>query len=133
MNFDLAERLTFYIPLLLSLASLGALAWHIGITRQVRPYWCPEFTRASLFFALVVLGIVLATNRPLAINYFSATYWKIIVMTFAIAWLARSSADFALSIRLCTLSGLAVGLVRDHALERSLRFGDSLLEEWLFP
>ena len=102
---------TLRIPLLLSLASLGALAWHIGITRQVRPYWCPEFTRASLFFALVVLGIVLATNRPLAINYFSATYWKIIVMTFAIAWLARSSADFALSIRLCTLSGLAVGLV----------------------
>ena len=102
---------TLRIPLLLSLASLGALAWHIGLSGRIKPFWRPELTRASLFFAAVIVGIVLATNRPLAINYFSANYWKVIVMTFAIAWLARSPRDFSLSLRLVTLSGLAVGLV----------------------
>jgi len=102
---------TLRIPLLLSLASLGALVWHIGITRRVTAYWSPELTRAALFFVLVVIGIVMATNRPLAIGYFSSTYWKMIVMAFAIAWLARSLKDFELSLRLATLSGLAVGLV----------------------
>ncbi len=102
---------TLRIPLLLSLASLGALVWHIGITRRIEPYWSPELARASLFFGIVILGIVFATNRPLAISYFSSTYWKIMLMSFAIAWLAREVADFRLSIRLATLSGAAVGLV----------------------
>jgi len=99
------------IPLLLSLASLGALVWHVGITRQVVTYWSPELTRVSLFLLLVIAGIVMATNRPLALGYFTSTYWKMIVMAFAIAWLARTLKDFALSLRLVTLSGLAVGLV----------------------
>jgi len=99
------------IPLLLSLASLGALVWHVGITKKVVAYWSPELTRASLFFMLVVFSIVLATNRSLGLSYFTSTYWKIIIMTFAIAWLARSAKDFSLSLRLVTLSGLAVGLV----------------------
>src|SRR5210317_1810396 len=51
---------TLRIPLLLSLASLGALIWHLGFTRRVVAYWSPEFSRAALFFALVVMGIVLA-------------------------------------------------------------------------
>jgi probable O-glycosylation ligase (exosortase A-associated) len=99
------------IPLLLSLASLGALVWHVGVTRQVVAYWSPELTRVGLFLMLVVVGIVMATNRPLALGYFTSTYWKMILMVFAIAWLARTLKDFVLSLRLVTLSGLAVGLV----------------------
>lgn len=99
------------IPLLLSLASLGALVWHVGLTRKVVTYWSPEFTWASLFFILVILGIVVATNRPLALTYFTSTYWKIMVMTFSIAWLAQSVRDFSLSLRLVTFSGMLVGLV----------------------
>ena len=102
---------TLRIPLLLSLASLAALGWHIVLSGQVVPYWRPELTRASIFFALVSVGIVLATNRPLAIEYFSATFWKIILMTFAIAWLVRSARDFSLSLHAVTWSGLAVGAV----------------------
>jgi len=102
---------TLRIPLLLSLASLGALVWHVGFTRQVEAYWSPEFLRAGIFFMLVILSIVMATNRPLALSYFTSTYWKIMVMAFAIAWLARTIKDFTLSLRLITLSGLAVGLV----------------------
>jgi len=102
---------TLRIPLLLSLASLGALIWHVGLTQKVRPYWSPELSRASLFFVLVILSIILASNKPIAISYFSSIYWKITVMTFAIAWLAQAEKDFSLSLRLITLSGLSVGLV----------------------
>ena len=102
---------TLRIPLLLSLASLGALVWHVGITRRVEPYWSPEFARASLFYGAVIVSLVMATNRPLALSYFTSTYWKIMLMSFAIAWLAREIGDFRLSLRLATLSGAAVGLV----------------------
>lgn len=101
----------FKFPLLLSLASLGALAWHVGISRNVSVYWRPELTAISIFFGLVVVGVVLASNRPIAIQYFKGIYWKIIMMTFAIAWLSRSAKDFALASRLITFFGLLVALV----------------------
>ena len=99
------------IPLLLSLASLGSLVWHVGLSRKVVPYWSPQFTWVGLFFMLVIFGIVLATNRSLALGYFTGTYWKIMVMAFAIAWLAQTERDFSLSLRLVTLCGMLVGLV----------------------
>ena len=101
----------FKIPLLLSLASLGALVWHVGISRKVTIYWRPELTAISLFFALVFIGVFLASNRPIAIEYFKGIYWKIIIMTFAIAWLSTQEKDFALASRLITFFGLLVGLV----------------------
>lgn len=101
----------FKIPLLLSLASLGALTWHVAISRKLRIYWSPELTAISIFFALVIVGVVLASNRPIAIEYFKGIYWKIILMTFAIAWLSRNEKDFALASRLITLFGLSVGMV----------------------
>lgn len=99
------------IPLLLSLASLAALAWHTGFTRRKRAYWRPELTALSLFFVLVIIGTMLASNRPIAIEYFKGIYWKISVMTFAIAWLSRTARDFDVASRLITCSGLLVGLV----------------------
>ncbi|PKF62472.1 oligosaccharide repeat unit polymerase [Psychromonas sp. psych-6C06] len=101
----------FKIPLLLSLASLGALTWHVAISRKLRVYWSAEFTTISIFFILVIAGVLLASNRPIAIEYFKGIYWKIILMTFAIAWLSRTEKDFALASRLITFFGLLVGAV----------------------
>jgi len=101
----------FKIPLLLSLASLGALIWHVGLSGKVTIYWRPELTTITLFFALVVIGVLLASNRPVAIEYFKGIYWKIIIMTFAIAWLSRSEKDFAQASLLITFFGMLVGLV----------------------
>ncbi len=101
----------FKIPLLLSMASLGALLWHVGLTRKVDIYWRSELTVISVFFTLVVVGVLLASNRPVAIEYFKGIYWKIIIMTFAIAWLSRSEKDFALASKLITFFGMLVGLV----------------------
>jgi len=101
----------FKIPLLLSLASLGALLWHVVLSGKVAIYWRAELTTISLFFALVVIGVLLASNRPIAIEYFKGIYWKIIIMTFAIAWLSRTEKDFALASLLITFFGMLVGLV----------------------
>jgi O-antigen ligase len=99
------------IPLLLSLASLAALTWHVGFSRQYQMYWRPELTTLSVFFALVVIGVIFASNRPIALAYFKGIYWKIALMTFAIAWLSRTAKDFALTSRVITVSGILVGLV----------------------
>lgn len=99
------------IPLMLSLGALGALVWHVGLTRKVVTYWRTELTAITIFFMLVLAGVVLASNRPIAIEYFKGIYWKIIIMTFAIAWLSRTEKDFALASRLITLFGMLVGLV----------------------
>jgi len=115
----------FKIPLLLSLASLGALFWHVGISRKVPVYWRPELSVLCLFFVLVTVGVVLASNRPIAIQYFKGIYWKIILMTFAIAWLSRSAKDFALASRLITFFGLLVAIV---AISNKLN-GIGLVEE----
>jgi len=101
----------FKIPLLLSMASLGALLWHVGLTRKVETYWRPELTAISVFFVLVIIGIVMSGNRPIAIDYFKNIYWKIALMTFAIAWLTQTARDFGLASRLITFSGLLVALV----------------------
>ena len=92
------------IPLLLSLASLSALAWHVGITRKIDIYWRTELTVISIFFVLVIIGVLLASNRPVAIAYFKNIYWKIALMTYAIAWLSRTVEDFDLASKLITLS-----------------------------
>ena len=107
----LPQLYNFKIPLLLSLASIAALSWHIGITRKVRIYWRPEFTLITIFFVLTTIGVVAASNRPVAIEYFKAIYWKIMLMTFAIAWLTREAKDFSLASKLITISGSLVGIV----------------------
>jgi len=101
----------FKIPLLLSLASLSALLWHVALSRKVPMYWRPELSVLCLFFILVTIGVALASNRPIAIQYFKGIYWKIMLMTFAIAWLSRSAEDFALASRLITFFGLLVAIV----------------------
>lgn len=99
------------IPLLLSLASLAALAWHVVLTQKIRIYWRPELTLVLLFFGLVIIGVFTASNRPVALAYFNGIYWKIALMTFAIAWLTRNAKDFEFASRVITFSGILVGLM----------------------
>lgn len=103
--------LNFKIPLLLSAASLFALIWHVGFTHQIKLYWRKEFTLLTQFYVVVAIGVIFASNREVALVYFKSVYWKIMLMSFAIAWLSRSKKDFALASRLITFFGLLVGLV----------------------
>ncbi|GLR73534.1 O-antigen ligase family protein [Aliivibrio sifiae] len=99
------------IPLLLSLGSLAALSWQVGITKKIKLFWCKEFTLLTCFMLLIIIGIVFASNRPIAIEYFKGIYWKIILMTFAIAVLVRSPQQLSFTLKAITIAGVLVGLV----------------------
>jgi len=102
---------TLKIPLLLAIASLGVLSWHLLLSRRIKPYWSPELSLFSIFFLLVTLGVVMASNRSLALEYYTGTYIKIGIMTLAIAWLTRKPRDFSLASMMIVLAGITVGLV----------------------
>ncbi|WDE02998.1 O-antigen ligase family protein [Thalassomonas viridans] len=112
------------IPLLLSLASLAALSWHIAISGKIRPWWRKELTCIGLFFLLVLIGVLLASNRPVALAYFQGVYWKIALMTFALAWLTRSEKDFSFASLAITIAG---GIVATAALYNKIH-GIDLVE-----
>ncbi len=100
----------FKIPLLLSLASLFSLFWHVAISKKIEIYCTKDLISISIFFLLVVIGVIAASNRPVALEYFKGIYWKIALMTYAIAFLTREAKDFSLAAKIITISGTLVGL-----------------------
>lgn len=101
----------FKIPLLLSLGALGALSFHLLISRQLSVFWHPSLKWLFIFWALVIIGIVFASARDIAITVFKNTYWKIIVMTLAITWLITTPKQLAQMSKAIIVAGLLVGLV----------------------
>lgn len=99
------------IPLFLSLGALTALIWQVGVTRKIKLFWCKEFTLLSYFLLLVIIGVIFSSNRTLAIEYFKNIYWKIILMTFAIAVLVRTPQQIAFTLKAITIAGTLVGIV----------------------
>lgn len=99
------------IPLLLSLGALAALVWHTLISGQVKPYWHNNLTQLAVFWLLVTVGIVLASNPGLSITFFKNIYWKIIIMTLAIAWLVDTESTVKKIATLIIISGLLISSV----------------------
>jgi len=99
------------IPLLLSLGALSALLWHAFISKELKMYWHPCLTWLAIFWLLVIIGIVFASNRPVAIQEFKGIYWKIIVMTLAIVWLVNSAQNLGKTSLVIILSGLLIGSI----------------------
>jgi hypothetical protein len=99
------------IPKMLSLAALMVLFWNIFMTETIKPYWRKEFTLLAVFFGLVTLGVPMATDVGIAKGYYTATYSKIVLMVFVIAWLVREEPDFRLAARLVVLGGMAIAYV----------------------
>ncbi|CAK4068057.1 O-antigen ligase family protein [Vibrio sp. 16] len=96
------------IPLLLSLGALSALMWHTIISRQVKTYWHPNLTQLAAFCLLVIIGIVFASNPGISIAFFKNIYWKIIVMTLAIAWLVDTEDAVKKIATLIIISGILI-------------------------
>ncbi|MBW3697803.1 hypothetical protein EK599_19150 [Vibrio sp. T187] len=99
------------IPLLLSLGALSALLWHAFVSKELKMYWHPSLTWLSIFWVLVFVGIIFASNRPEAIKEFKGIYWKIIVMTLAIVWLVTSAKNLGHTSLVIILSGLLIGSI----------------------
>lgn len=99
------------IPLLTALGSYFVLAWHIILTRKVKPYWRHEHTIFARFFGWVVLGILFSSHPPSAFGSFTSVYMKIGIMVLAISWLMTEKWHFKLAHILILFAGLAVGYV----------------------
>ncbi|HAS6951935.1 TPA: hypothetical protein I7294_19795 [Vibrio parahaemolyticus] len=102
---------SFKIPLLLSLGALAALAFHLLLSRQLTAFWHPSLKWLCIFWGLVIIGIVFASSRDIAITVFKNTYWKIIVMTLAITWLITKPQQLAQMSRAIIFAGMLIGLV----------------------
>ncbi|MDP2575111.1 O-antigen ligase family protein [Vibrio penaeicida] len=101
----------FRIPLLLSLGTLFTFFWHIAISRSIQFKPCKELMWLALFFMVVTMGIVFASNKTASINYFTSTYVKIAIMTPVLTWILTNPSHFRLAIRLFCFAGLAVAFV----------------------
>jgi putative inorganic carbon (hco3(-)) transporter len=98
------------LPQLLALGSLVVLG-ALVVTQRIRIAWSPELKLFAILFGLMTLGLPLASGRDIAIAYWTDTYVKIAIMTFAIASLARAPGDFALAARAFVLAGILVAAV----------------------
>ncbi len=113
------------IPSLVAIPTLAVLAWQVLLSREIRPFWSRELTCFAWFFALTTVGVAFAINRPTALTYWTATYWKIGIMTLAIAWLVRRPSDFLSASKAFIVAGIAVSCV---AISNKLQ-GIGLVEE----
>lgn len=89
------QLFAFKIPLLLSIGALSGLLWHGLVSRELKPYWHRSLSWLIMFWVLVTIGLVFASNRGVALAEFQGIYWKIIVMTLAIVWLVNSAEKLA--------------------------------------
>ena len=101
----------FKIPLLLSIGALGALSFHLLISRQLTVFWHPSLTWLFIFWALVIIGIVFSPGRGIAMAEFINRSWKIIVMTLAVTWIITTPKQLSQMSKAIMVAGLLVGLV----------------------
>jgi putative inorganic carbon (hco3(-)) transporter len=99
------------LPLLLGAATVISLGLHIFILRSIRPVWSAELKWFGVFFALSTIGIALAYNREVSWTFWSTVYWKIALMTLAIAWLPKSIFDFQAAARVFVIGGVLIAAV----------------------
>jgi putative inorganic carbon (hco3(-)) transporter len=98
------------LPQLLAIGSLLVVGGLV-VTQRIKLAWSPELKLFAILFAMITLGVPIASGRDIAIAYWTDTYVKIAIMTFAIATLARAPGDFALAARAFVLAGMMVAAV----------------------
>ncbi|WP_264877245.1 O-antigen ligase family protein [Vibrio agarivorans] len=98
----------FKLPLLLSLGALASLCWHAFISRTLPLYWHHSMKWLVIFWVLVAVGLVFASNRGIAITSFKSVYWKIIIMTLAIIWIVNNKEQLSQTCWLIVWAGLLV-------------------------
>ena len=97
-----------HIPELAGLGAMTATVLHVSVMRSAPPNWPRELKLFLAFFGLVSVGTLVAVVPEVAMAYWSDIFVKIAIMTFAIAWLARTADDFAAVNRLFIVCGLLV-------------------------
>lgn len=104
----------FKLPLLLSLGALSSIGWHLVISRQLKLYWHHSLNWLVLFWTLVTLGLIFASNRDIAWSNFSGIYWKIMVMTLATVWVINDKSQLTKACWAIIIAGGLVALVANY-------------------
>ncbi|MBB1489088.1 O-antigen ligase family protein [Oceanospirillum sediminis] len=99
------------IPQLLALGALAVTAWHLAITHNIRIFWNSHFTGFAIFFVLVSIGLMFASNRGEAIAAWTGNFVKIGIMTLIVAWLPKCKRDFAICNWSILIAGILIALV----------------------
>ena len=99
------------IPLALGALMVTSLVLHVFVLRSVKPFLSAELSRLLVLFVLVLVGAVFAQDRGIAWDFITSTYAKTLLMTFALAWLIRSEADFKFVVRALVVGGLLIASV----------------------
>ncbi|HUQ93508.1 MAG TPA: O-antigen ligase family protein, partial [Bryobacteraceae bacterium] len=102
---------TLHLPFALGAATVAGLAVHVFVVRSITPVWSPELKWFAAFFLLTTAGILFAYNRDLAWAFWGDVYWKIGLMTLAVAWLPRSARDFQYAAVAFVIGGILVAAV----------------------
>lgn len=93
------------------MASLTALVWHGLFVRTIKPFWPAELLFMLALLALATVGIATAVDRSIAFDAVSGTYWKIVIISFGLAWLIRSYNDFRAAAWCIMVSGCLIAIV----------------------
>ena len=132
------------IPLLLSLASFATLGWNVFYKQRFTLWWRPELTGLTAFFIAVSIGVVMASNLPIAIQYYLNIFIKIAIMCFAITWLTTRETDFAFAAKAIVFAGHCrdqslynkangIGFVEEMRVTIGRVFGSALVIQTICP
>jgi probable O-glycosylation ligase (exosortase A-associated) len=100
-----------HLPFLLGAATVLGLSAHVFVVRSVKPAWSPELVWFAAFFVLATAGVAFAYNRDVSWAFWSDVYWKIGLMTFAVAWLPHTLRDFRSAAVAFVIGGILVSAV----------------------
>ncbi|MEZ5853683.1 MAG: O-antigen ligase family protein [Hyphomicrobiaceae bacterium] len=114
-QYRLPDAFPFLLPLHLPLAfgamALGALVWHVMIARGYKAVWRPELVAMLVILALSIVGLPLAIDKPKTLTFIFDTFWKVVAVSIALAWIIRREIDFK-RFTIATLAcGTLIGLV----------------------
>ncbi|URQ88898.1 O-antigen ligase family protein [Pseudoalteromonas sp. SCSIO 43101] len=101
----------FKIPKLLALASLLGIAWHLFISQKLKPHWHTNHLIFFVWFIWLTVCVFSASNRGLAMEYWSGVLTKVLIMVFAISWWMSTLKHFNVVRIGIMISGAAIALV----------------------
>ena len=99
------------IPKMLALASLLAIAWHLFISKSLKPHWCSTHLVFVIWFVWLTVCVFSASNKGMAIEYWTGVLVKVFIMVFAISWWLTRFSHFSLVRMGIMISGISVALV----------------------
>lgn len=99
------------IPKMLALASLLAIAWHLFISKSLKPHWNSTHLVFVIWFVWLTVCVFSASNKGMAIEYWTGVLVKVFIMVFAISWWLTRFSHFSLVRMGIMISGISVALV----------------------